>query len=278
MTTLLMCPPDYYSIEYEINPWMSRRRKVDTVGAQRQWQELYTVLTQEMGARVELLTPVKGLPDLVFTANAGLVWGKIFVSSNFRYQERVGESSIYRSWFEEHGYEVRGLPERQHFEGEGDAFLVGENLFCGYRFRSDIRSHLLLGEIAGKRALSLELADPRFYHLDTCFCPLNRDVVLFYPGAFDDYGRRVIREYIPHPIEVSEEEALRFGCNSVVIGNEVVISTGCPVLKARLMDEGYTVYELNMSEFIKSGGGAKCLVLFIEKDGDANVGWGGEPP
>lgn len=265
MVRLLMCRPDFYAIQYEINPWMSRRRNAVPEVARAQWERLYHVLTQEVGAQVELVEPVPGLPDMVFTANAGLVHLNLFLPANFRYPERQGEAPYFRLWFQERGYQGMELPPDLYFEGEGDVMAVGENLFAGYRFRSDIRSHLFLAEVFSRRALSLELVDPRFYHLDTCFCPLDDNCVLYYPGAFDSYGLRVIHEYIPDRIEVGLEEALRFVCNAVVVGKTVVLNAGCPETKRGLEQKGYRVYEVDLSEFIKAGGAAKCLVLFLSR-------------
>lgn len=263
--SLLMCPPDYYAVRYEINPWMSVNRQVIQDVATRQWLELYRVLTEIVGVSVALVDPVDALPDLVFTANAGLVWDNLFIVSNFRYKERAGEAPVFRSWFAEKGFEVASLPADCPFEGEGDILPCGENLFAGYLFRSDIRSHLRVGEIVGRRVLSLELVDPYFYHLDTCFFPLNGQRAAYYPDAFDSYGERVLREHIPELIPVSREDARRFGCNSIAIGQQVVMNAGCAQLARELEERGYNVHQVDLSEFIKAGGSAKCLTLFLSR-------------
>ncbi|MBI5420415.1 MAG: amidinotransferase [Deltaproteobacteria bacterium] len=259
-----MCPPDYYGIEYEINPWMSRSRQADPEAARRQWESLFDLLQGRLGLRISLLAPMKGLPDLVFTANAGLVRRGTFIPSHFRHPERRGESPVFRGWFEEEGYEIRSLPRNLYFEGEGDVLRVGGDLFAGYRIRSDIRTHAGVGEILEERVLSLELTDPRFYHLDTCFCPLAEDAAAYYPPAFDPYARRVIEAHVPRRVEVSPEEAMRFACNAVVAERKAVINTGCENLKTTLRGMGYEVWETDLSEFIKAGGAAKCLVLFLD--------------
>lgn len=263
MPHILMCPPTYYGIEYEINPWMSRSRNAAPDIAKKQWGNLYNILEGKLGLKISLLEPQRGVPDLVFTANAGLVYKNIFIPSNFRYPERQREAPFFRQWFEKQGYEIRPLPENLHFEGEGDALFVGEELFAGYRIRSDIQTHALLGEILQKPVLSLELIDPCFYHLDTCFCPLGAEAAAYYPAAFDLYGQRVIKADVPLKLEVSTPEALRFACNAVVVEKKVVLNTGCPELKNNLETLGYEVWETDLSEFIKAGGSAKCLVLFL---------------
>ena len=163
------------------------------------------------------------------------------------------------------------LPPGSYFEGAGDAQFCGETLFAGYRFRSDVRSHQWVGERLGVEVLPLELVDPRFYHLDTCFCPLAPDWALYYPGALDEYGRSVLRDRIPNLIEVAAEEAISFSCNAVVVGKTVVLNQGAPKLAETLEQAGYAVRPLEFSEFIKSGGSAKCLTLRI--DGEDAASW-----
>jgi N-dimethylarginine dimethylaminohydrolase len=259
-----MCPPDYYGIEYEINPWMDIRHQADSRLAKEQWGKLYNLLRNKLSVKVELIKPVQGLPDMVFTANAGLIYGKEFILASFRHTQRQGESVHFCAWFEERGYRIHTLPQDLFFEGAGDGLFFGENLFAGYRIRSDIRAHEIISGLLEKRVLSLELVDDRFYHLDTCFCPLDHERALYYPMAFDEYGRRVIERFVSKPLPVSNADVLRFGCNAVVIQRHVVLHKGCEELKALLQGEGFTVYELDLSEFLKAGGSAKCLTLRIE--------------
>src|SRR5947209_5908366 len=145
---ILMCPPDFYGIEYEINPWMSRSRGASQTDAQQQWQALHDCLRGH-GVAVELMKPVQGLPDLVFTANAGLVYKDRFFSSRFRHEVRARESPYFDAWFAEHGFQVEYLPEIVFFEGAGDALFCGKSLFAGYRIRSDVKGHQHLGKVLG---------------------------------------------------------------------------------------------------------------------------------
>lgn len=258
-----MCAPDYYGIEYEINPWMSRRRDSIPAVAQAQWRALYETLTGVVGATVHLLEPVQGLPDMVFTANAGLVWGKTFIASNFRFPERQREAPYYEEWFASRGYNVAHLVEDPPFEGAGDLLPLGETLFAGYRFRSDIRSHTAVADLLGLEVLSLQLVDEWFYHLDTCFCPLGSDAAIVFPEALDRYALKVIEARVADPITVSPASARRFACNAVVAGHHVVLNTGCDDLVRELVARGYTVHEAELSEFLKAGGAAKCLTLDV---------------
>src|SRR6266478_956326 len=183
MQKLLLCPPEHYGIEYEINPWMDRARNALPTLARAQWAALRDTL-QSLGCEVELISPREKLPDMVFTANAGLVIGKKFIRSNFRFPERRGEEQHFEKWFAERDYELVRPPKDLFFEGEGDALFCGNILFCGYRFRSDIRSHQFIGDILKSLVISVELIADRFYHLDTCFCPLPDRSAIWYPPAF----------------------------------------------------------------------------------------------
>lgn len=166
---ILMCPPTHYGIVYEINPWMNKNVGTDPIESIRQWEQLFNQL-QALGAQIELLEPVQGLPDLVFTANAGLVYENQFFSSQFRHPVRQRESPKFDAWFASQGFRVHRLPPGHYFEGAGDALFCGKELYAGYGFRSDARSHIWMGEQLGVEVLPLELIDPRYYHLDTCFC------------------------------------------------------------------------------------------------------------
>lgn len=267
---ILMCPPDYYGIEYEINPWMSRSRGSAPDRAQQQWRKLYETLCG-LGVTVELLAPRQGLPDLVFTANAGLVFGPRFFSSRFRHEVRARETPFFDAWFAEHGFTVEHLPESLYFEGAGDALFCGQTLFAGYRIRSDVRGHQHLARLLHRQVLPLELVNPSFYHLDTCFCPLAPGEALWYPEAFDRYGRKVIETHIPRLLAATEVDAHRFGCNAVVVGKTVVTNAGCERLAAGLRSWGYTPVEVELGEFLKSGGSAKCLTLRL--DGEEAAVW-----
>jgi N-dimethylarginine dimethylaminohydrolase len=265
MARLLMVPPDYYTVVYEINPWMSRARPAAQPVARAQWQGLHRILTEDFGAEVLLAKPQPEVPDMVFTANAGLVQGRQAVLSNFRHPERQAEAPYFRRWFEENGFEALILPEDRCFEGEGDALFVGETLFAGYHFRSDVHSHRLVGELLGRRVLSLQLRDPHFYHLDTCFCPLDAETVACYPPAFDEYAMKVIRANVPRVVEVEPGEARRFACNAVVLGRQVALNTGCPRFEEQLRELGLEPRGTPLDEFLKAGGSAKCLTLHLDR-------------
>ena len=266
MSRLLVCPPDYFRINYEINPWMRRANAVDSARAMSQWHALMDVLSQDVGAGIEQMPAVEGLPDMVFTANAGVVVGRRALVSRFRYPERQREEVHFERWFREQKYEVLTMDKTLYFEGAGDLLGFQDAWFGGYRQRSDIRAFPKVGDMFQREIIPLELIDPRFYHLDTCFCPLSGGELLYFPPAFDAYGQAAIAKRIPDTrrLTVPEDEALRFACNAVCIGKHIVIPAGCPRTTQLLEARGYRTYAVQLDEFMKSGGAAKCLTLALD--------------
>jgi lysine-ketoglutarate reductase/saccharopine dehydrogenase-like protein (TIGR00300 family) len=270
----LMCPPDHYDVDYVINPWMEGNiHKSSRDRAVEQWGQLHHVLKQH--ATVDLVTPQKGWPDLVFTANAGLVLGDNVVLSRFLHKERQGEEPYFKEWFESNGYTVNELPKDLPFEGAGDALLDREGrwLWAGYGFRSELDSHPYLAKWLDIEVLSLRLIDERFYHLDTCFCPLANGYLLYYPGAFDAYSNRLIemRVAAEKRIGIAEADAVNFACNSVNVESIVIMNKASDALKLRLADVGFRVIETPLTEFLKAGGAAKCLTLRVTEPVQAEV-------
>jgi N-dimethylarginine dimethylaminohydrolase len=202
----------------------------------------------------------------VFTANAGVVVGRRALVSRFRFPERQREEMYFEQWFRAQGFDVLTLDKTSYFEGAGDLLGFPDTWFGGYRQRTDIRSFPTLSELFRREIIPLELIDGRFYHLDTCFCPLTGGELLYFPAAFDAYGLAAIMERIPEErrIPVPEEEAIRFACNAVSVGKHVVIPAGCPRTMQILRDRGYRTHAVELDEFMKSGGAAKCLTLALD--------------
>jgi len=262
----LMCAPDHYDVDYVINPWMEGNiHKSSRDRAVEQWQKLHYIIKDR--AIVDLVAPEKGWPDMVFTANAGLVLGKTVVLSRFYHKERQGEEPFFQKWFEEQGYTVYTLPKDLPFEGAGDALLDREGrwLWAGYGFRSELDSHAYLAKWLDIEVMSLRLMDERFYHLDTCFCPLSGGYLLYYPPAFDSYSNRLIEMRVASEkrIAIAEADAVNFACNAVNIGNIVILNKASSGLKQRLKEAGFEVIETPLTEFLKAGGAAKCLTLRV---------------
>lgn len=261
---ILMSPPDYFTVEYAINPWMLPGA-VDQELAKRQWENLYRAVTEKAGAEVHLIPPVQGLPDLVFTANAAFVHQDVAIIAHYKHKERQPEEPFCEAWFRQNGYRTVTMPDNLHFEGAGDALIWQDRVFAGYRTRTDILSHHMITRETGLPVLSMELTDERFYHIDVCICPLPDGHFIYHPGAFDEYGLRVIQANIPEEkrIPVTPEEAGRFACNTVSIHDTVIFNQGSDRLASVLQEKGFQVIQVDLSEFLKAGGSAKCLTLRI---------------
>lgn len=260
-----MCPPEHFVVLYEINSWMQTAVPVDPDRARDQWEALRATL-EAAGATIELQEPVEGLPDLVFTANAGIVNGDEFIPTRFRHPERRGEELHDIAWFRDHGYRVRELPEGVSHEGAGDALPFGDGLVSGYNQRSDLASHDHLAELVGVPVRSLELVDPRLYHLDITFCPLDDRRAMVAPMGWSPRGRRLIEELVPEPLVLDEEATLGFTANSVVVGSTIVMPNCPPAVGRQLEAWGLDVAVVDVSEFQKAGGACRCLTLALDVD------------
>lgn len=258
--TILMCAPTYFDIEYEINPWMSTDNQVNTKRAGEQWQKLYKTYTETLGWDVQLIDPIKKLPDMVFTANGALVIDGKVALPRFKYPQRQPETEYFRAWFEAAGYQDILLPQH-NFEGEGDALVWNDIIFGGFGFRSDKASHQELSEFFGKKVIDIELVDPRFYHLDTCLTIVSSDTIALWPKAFSPDTLTLLHELVSHVIEASDEDALVYGLNAMSDGHSIVVPETAKGLIRIYQEHGMTVYPTPITEFQKSGGGVKCLTL-----------------
>jgi N-dimethylarginine dimethylaminohydrolase len=200
---------------------------------------------------------------MVFTANAGVVKGRTFIPSHFRFTQRRGEEIAFKQFFRKKGYKIKDAAKGLYFEGEGDLLPYRDMFFGGFRFRSEIRAHERVADVLGRRLVPLELFQPRFYHLDTCFLPLDEETVLYYPKAFDAYGRKVIESFVKKPIAVSQEDAHSFACNGIRVNRTVILNRASRKLKGQLAERGYRAAETPTSEFMKAGGSVKCLMLVL---------------
>jgi len=266
MNEILVCNPRYFDISYEINSWMSIDNGADPQKASRQWLNLCDKLT-ESGAKLRYIEPHPHFPDMVFTANAGLVHKKTrtVILSNFKHKERQGEKQLYKEWFLKNDYRVIELPKSVCFEGEGDALFLGDTLFLGYGFRTDRAAHKIIADALNVNHVSCELVNPYFYHLDTCFMPMN-DRIIYFKDAFSDYSQMImIDEFIKigtsggrlDILSVHKDQADEFICNSINVKSSVIT----PSENSHLSFAGYEQQECDLSEFMKSGGAAKCLTL-----------------
>ena len=263
----LMCRPDHFTVSYTINPWMEPRNPTDTAKAVAQWQTLYDTYVA-LGHDVELIDPVPGLPDMVYTANGGFVIDGTALGVRFRVDERRGEERPFMDWFARRGFDVVEPVAVQ--EGEGDFLLVGDVILAGTGFRSVGDSHREVAEVFGREVVSLRLIDPRFYHLDTAISVLDpvegaggvaQANIAYLPTAFDDASRRILAERYPDAIQVSDADGAVFGLNSASDGYNVFISPRAKGFEAQLRARGYNPVPVDLSELLLGGGGIKCCTL-----------------
>ena len=265
---ILMCAPDHFSVDYVINPWMAGNEgQLDLGLANRQWRTLYEDLAKV--ADIELMKPKADLPDLVFTANAGFVFGKKVVPSHFMPMERRPEEPYIKKWFSDHEYDLHVLPDDIGFEGAGDCLIdrSGPWLWTGYGFRTEIEAHDYLRKWFSYEVVSIRLTDSRFYHIDTCLCPLEGGYLLYYPDAFDADSIKAIELRVPREkrIPVTADDAANFACNAVNVGEHIFCHRCSSTLARELTKLGFRVHEVRLSEFLKAGGSAKCLTLKLSE-------------
>lgn len=265
----LMCRPAYFTVRYTINPWMEPARPTDTAKALAQWQTLYDLYV-ELGHEVELIDPLPEYPDMVYSANGGFLVDGIAYGPKFRFAERQGEAPAFMAWFRANGFDV--VEPKEVNEGEGDFLLVGDTILAGSGFRSTGDSHREVGEVFGREVVSLNLVDPRFYHLDTALTVLDpvegaehggpeQANIAYLPQAFDEASRRILAERYPHAIRVSDEDGAVFGLNSASDGRNVIISPKATGFEAQLRERGYNPITVDLSELLLGGGGIKCCTL-----------------
>lgn len=271
MTTLngrrsyLMCEPTYFRVEYAINPWMDPSRPVDIGLAVKQWHVLQETLV-DLGHQVELLDPVPGLLDMVYVANGALAIGGTAYGARFRYPQRAPEEEAHERWFRRNGW--RFVPAEHVNEGEGDLAYVGGMILGGHGFRTDTAAHQQVREIFGLPVISLELVDPRFYHLDTALGvldPTGPGQVAYYPGAFSPASQAVLEQLFPHAVIADERDAAAFGVNLVSDSRRVVLDAAATGMAAKLAEAGYQPVPVDLSELRKGGGSVKCCIAELRR-------------
>lgn len=256
-----MCPPDYYEIEYSINPWMDTNIKVNKKKAFLQYSRLKKEF-EKAGAGIIELQAVKGLPDMIFASNAGYPEGDVFIKANFKAHQRKRESDMAEKYFKENSYQIFDIPENIIFEGQGDLIRSKSKYFMGWGTRSDLIAKDYIEDIIGKEVTSLELIDPYFYHLDTCFGPLNDNIVVINEKAFTEESLVKIYDKFRIVITTNKKDNSVLACNLVVIESCVFLGKGISEdLKSEIVKHKFKIIENDMSEFLKGGGSVKCLTL-----------------
>ncbi|WAU82357.1 amidinotransferase [Streptomyces sp. Qhu-G9] len=252
----LMCRPDHFEVSYAINPWMNPDKPVDAGLALLQWESLY-YLYKSLGHRVDLVNPVPGLPDMVFSANgATVVDGKV-LGAKFLHTERAAEAPAHRAWFRANGFTEIHDPLYVN-EGEGDFAVTDSWILAGRGFRCTPEGHQEAQEFFGRPVISLELVDPRFYHLDTALCVLDGDEVMYYPQAFSAGSRALLARLFPDALLVDQEDADVLGLNAVSDGLNVMLPEAAQKLAGQLRERGFRTHGTDLSELLKGGGSVKC--------------------
>jgi arginine dihydrolase len=253
----LMCRPTYFAVDYVINPWMDPSVPVDTELAVRQWTNLRDTYLR-LGHRVDEIDPIPGLPDMVFAANGATVFDGTVYGAQFRYPERAAEAPAYLHWLTDAGFEAHEAKAVN--EGEGDLLTTERFLLAGTGFRTDLAAHVEAQELFGRPVITLQLVDPRFYHLDTALTVLG-DTIAFLPEAFTPSSAKVLRQLFPDAIESTVEDAAVLGLNAVSDGHHVVLPVQATGLARQLAARGFEPVPVDLSELLKAGGGPKCCTL-----------------
>jgi N-dimethylarginine dimethylaminohydrolase len=256
----VMTPPQFFAVDYTINPWMDTANPVDTAVAVGQWQNLRDTYLR-LGHVVDLVDPVAGLPDMVYAANAGLILNGTAVVAQFKHPQRQHEAVLYADWMRSRGYRL--VHTRHVNEGQGDLLPVGEKILAGTGFRTDPRAHYEIAEIFGRPVISLQLVDPRFYHLDTALSVLDDTTIAYYPPAFSESSRTQLETLFPDAIVVESADAYAFGLNAVSDGRHVVHPAAAVGFAGQLCRAGFEPIGVEMSELHKGGGSVKCCTLEV---------------
>jgi N-dimethylarginine dimethylaminohydrolase len=256
--TYLMCPPEYFAVRYAINPWMNPSDPVDLGLARQQWEGLRSAYLS-LGHCVRSIDPHPDLPDMVFAANGATVIGGKVLGARFKFPERFAEGAAYTHWFRHEGYDVAD-PVRVN-EGEGDIVFAGRAVIVGHGFRTDERVSAEVEALFGLPVISVQLVDPRFYHLDTAMVVLDEDTAAYYPAAFDEASQAALAAHFGELIEAKDADAEVLGLNGISDGENVVLPVQARHLADRVTQAGFNVVPVDLSEFRKSGGGPKCCTL-----------------
>ncbi|WP_167106044.1 dimethylargininase [Mycobacterium sp. DL592] len=256
----VMTRPTFFTVEYAINPWMDTTTPVDVERAVDQWENLRDTY-RNLGHTVDLVDPVPGLPDMVYTANAGLIINGAAIVARFKHAERHGESAAYADWMGQRGHAP--VHTRHVNEGQGDLLVVGSMILAGTGFRTDPQAHHEVAAHTGMPVVSLELVDPRFYHLDTALTVLDDTTIAYYPPAFTDAARSRLQQLFPDAIEVCSTDAYVLGLNAVSDGKHVVHPAQATGFAQQLYDAGFHPIGVDLSELLKGGGSVKCCTLEV---------------
>ncbi|GAB3755701.1 dimethylargininase [Microlunatus parietis] len=262
----LMTPPEHFAVSYAINPWMDPAVPVDVGRALAEWRILRDTY-RRLGHRVDELPAPAGLPDAVYAANGALVTPRVTVGARFAYPQRAAEAEVYADWLDRAGLGPVARPTEIN-EGEGDLLLAGSVILAGTGFRTTRAAHAEVARLTGLEVITLELVDPRFYHLDTALAVLDDDAIAYLPSAFSPASRAELERRYPDAVIAAEADAAVLGLNLVSDGRNVIMAAAAVGLARDLELRGYVPVPVAMPELLKGGGGIKCCTLEIRRDTD----------
>ncbi|GID97333.1 amidinotransferase [Amorphoplanes digitatis] len=256
-----MCPPEHFTVEYAINPWMDTTVPVDPALALKQWELLRNTLT-DLGHTVHVLDARPGLPDMVYAANGAFSVDGTVYGARFKHPERAAEAIAHQHFYAGGTW---NFAEGVHVnEGEGDfAYLPGAYgglILAGHGFRTDPAAHAEAQEVLGRPVISLRLVDPAFYHLDTALAALDDKHITYYPDAFSAASQRVLRQLFPDAVIADRADAEAFALNLVSDGRHVILNTESTAMAEKVRAAGYSPVHVELSELKRGGGSVKCAV------------------
>lgn len=253
-----MCQPYPFDAAEADRPWTDRTagRALTSRRALTQWGRLYS-LYLSLGHDVRLIGPLPGLPDAVRAAATATVVDGLVLGA--RRGEGDGEPA-YLDWFRAHGFtEVRGAAYAN--EGARDFLATGSRLLAGHRSAGPPDAHREARGYFRRPLISLELADPRFPHLDTALTVLDGDEIMYCPAAFSEAGRDVLAGLFPDALVVDEPDAAAPALNAVSDGLHVVLPEGADRVAAGLRDRGFRPIGTDLSELLRGDGGVRSCTL-----------------
>ncbi|MBC8045272.1 MAG: hypothetical protein H7Y00_00605 [Fimbriimonadaceae bacterium] len=280
-TKVLLCTPEYFEVKEGNNVYMQNNiGRVNKEKAKEQWNHLHTLYLQLKSAEiiedVFVVDGAEDFEDMVFCANQSFPWTtwggeKIVVMSNMKHESRQNEVVYFEDFYKDHGYKIFNIQSRYHFEGMGDMVPhpAKRLLYGGYGLRTDKQVYDEISRMLDTPILLLELINENFYHLDTCFLPLNANEVIIAPGAFSDESLVIIKKMFEAVYEIPFHEATDgFACNAhIVYGHKsksaAIIQKNNPVTLNILQQNSFKVLETDTSEFIKSGGSVFCMKMMV---------------
>ena len=265
----VMVRPDHFRVEYVINPFMDPADQPDHARAMEQWEHLVGTI-ESLGGRVDALAQRADAPDMVYAMNLGLALVRPTadgagrphaVLSHMRYAERRMETTSAQPFFADLGFTTSYVGREgvgAHFEA-GDAFAFGDALVVGYGPRTEELGLKHLATDLDIRVRGFRITHPGMYHLDLAFNPLDDRRAMVCPAAFDEASAAALLALVPEPLVLTEEEALTFCANSIVIGTTILMPACPDRVRAQLEEWGFEVVLLDLSEFHKGGGSIRCL-------------------